>query len=121
MWWMLAGGLLAGMFGLEGRRVLRDRANDARGVRIYALYRAGDPYRALRLIEVGGDVHPALADDWLIGVEAAARMAIDAVREDHGQSDAGNAAGRGLYRKHSALPIWNEGRPHARRRVTRRR
>jgi hypothetical protein len=55
MWWMLAGCGMAGLIGLEARRVLRARIADAKGPRHYALYMAGQPKRALRLMAIGAE------------------------------------------------------------------
>lgn len=52
MWWMLAGCALAGLLGLEIRRVLRERADEQHGPRRYAQYAEGRPDRPLQLIEI---------------------------------------------------------------------
>jgi hypothetical protein len=57
MWWVVAGSLLAVAFGLEARRLWRDRIADRSGLTRYALYAVGHDDHALRLIEVGPDAH----------------------------------------------------------------
>lgn len=73
MWWMLASCILSGLLGLEARRVLRGRADEAAGPRRYALYAEGLPHRALRIVEVGADSHLGWPGDAAPAGESATR------------------------------------------------
>ena len=105
MWWMLAAGLVAALLGLELRRVVRARIEDA-GPRRYALYMPGQPDRALRILQVGDDAHRR--------ADPAAPAVVAAMIDADGNALPGEANIRAPGQPGLPLAL-SHGRPHTRR------